>query len=185
MILLPILALSILVGLARGGRFANLERWQPRWGLLAGLALALQVGVVVLPLDNALVRALLLVSLGLLVTFVGVNHRLPGVPLLAVGLVLNLVAMAVNHGLMPVSSAALARAGQVELAGLPEGTLLEGSKDVLLQPEHARLWWLGDVISFRPPIAVVLSVGDLLVAAGGAWFLQRGLFPPGTVSRKG
>lgn len=185
MILLAVLALSLIVALARGGRFSQLEHWQPLHGWLPGLALLIQVLVVVLhPPSSGAVVALLGLSLALLLTFTILNRRLPGMTLLGLGLALNLAAIAANGGWMPVSPAALERAGLHQLAALPEGSLLQGSKDILLKAEHARLWWLGDIIPLPPPIAVVLSVGDLLAAAGGGWFWQRAMFPrPATDSK--
>ncbi|MEN6479221.1 MAG: DUF5317 domain-containing protein [Anaerolineales bacterium] len=161
------------MALIRGGRFRNLASWAPRWGYLVALALVIQVGVVYLqPESQPLIIALFALSLTLLATFVVANRRLPGMMLLGVGLALNVVAMAANGGFMPVSPGALVHAGLGSLASLPEGSLLEGSKDILIWPEHARLWWLGDVIPLPPPISVVLSIGDLVVGAGGAWYLQ-------------
>lgn len=173
MVLLVILVASALVALIRGGRFRNLALWVPQRGYLVGLALAIQIGVVYLqPRSQPLIVALFALSLTLLATFVVANYRLPGMLLLGAGLALNIVAMAVNGGFMPVSPSALAHAGLGSLASLPEGSLLEGSKDILVWPEHARLWWLGDIIPLPPPISVVLSIGDLAVGAGGAWYLQ-------------
>jgi len=177
MILLVILAASLLLALARGGRFENLQYWQPRWGFLAGLALIVQIGLVFLqPESHYLIVALLVASLASLAVFVVANRKLPGMVLLSIGLALNVIVVIANGGFMPVSPGALDRAGLQALAGLPEGTLLEGSKDVLLQSEHARLWWLGDIIPLPAPISVVLSIGDLAVAAGGAWYLQKAMF---------
>ena len=177
MILLVALAVSILLALVRGGRFDHLGLWQPKQGFLVGLALATQISLVLLHLESHhLIIALLVASLVFLAFFVAVNRRLPGMMILGVGLALNIIAMAINGGFMPVSPNALARAGLQALASLPEGSLLEGSKDILLQPEHARLWWLGDIIPLPPPISVVLSIGDLAVAAGGAWYFQKAMF---------
>ncbi len=178
MILLAALALSFIVALARGGRLSTLEHWLPVHGWLPGLALLIQVLVVALhPPASGVIVALLGTSLVLLLTFVILNLGLPGMALLGSGLALNLVAIAANGGWMPVNPGALEHAGLHALASLPQGSLLEGSKDILLEAEHARLWWLGDIIPLPPPISVVLSLGDLLVAAGGAWFWQKALFP--------
>jgi len=178
MVLLASLAVSIAVAFIRGGRLTHLEEWPPRWGGLAAAALMLQVGVVLLnPQPLWVNQALIASSIVILLAFAFVNRRLPGFSLLAVGIVANAVAMAANGGRMPVSPDALVRAGLGSLAQLPQGTLLEGSKDILLRPEDANLWWLGDVIPIPPPVSVVLSGGDLVVAAGGAWYWQRALFP--------
>ena len=137
----------------------------------------MQVGVVLLsPQPPWIGQALIIGSIVILLVFAYVNRTLPGFPLLAVGIAANALAMMVNGGRMPVSPDALLRAGLAPLAQLPQGALLEGSKDILLRSEDAHLWWLGDVIPIPPPVSVVLSGGDLAVAAGGAWYWQRALF---------
>jgi hypothetical protein len=139
--------------------------------------LALQLGVVLLsPHPLWIGKTLIVGSIVTLLVFAYVNRTLPGFPLLAVGVAVNALAMAVNGGRMPVSPDALLRAGLDPLAQLPQGSLLEGSKDILLRPENANLWWLGDIIPIPPPVSVVLSGGDLAVAAGGAWYWQQALF---------
>ena len=120
------------------------------------MALAMQMGAVLLsPRPLWIGQALIIGSIVILLVFAYVNRTLPGFSLLAAGIAANALAMAANGGRMPVSPDALLRAGLDSLAQLPQGSLLEGSKDILLRPEDAHLWWLGDVIPIPPPVSVV------------------------------
>jgi hypothetical protein len=81
-----------------------------------------------------------------------------GSGLLGAGFALNFAVIAAN-GAMPVSSAALERAGR---EGLEGGTIV---KHELMSPD-TRLDLLGDVIPIPPPGGVVLSAGDVVFLAG-------------------
>ena len=81
---------------------------------------------------------------------------------LLVGLVLNLVPIAVNHG-MPVRAAALVQVGAVD-TGAGATSLHLGSKRHLERPSD-RLVVLGDIIAV-PAAHEVVSFGDLVLAAG-------------------
>jgi len=180
-ILLASLVLSLLIGLARGGHLANVVQWCPRWGWVAVLALLMQVAAVVLANSGWISQLLLSGAIAALLVFAFANRMLPGFLLLALGIAANALAAVVNAGRVPVSPEALAQAGLGHLAQMPQGTLVEGSKDVILSHARARLWWLGDVIPIPPPLSVVLSIGDLAVAAGCAWYWQKALFARATV----
>jgi hypothetical protein len=102
----------------------------------------------------------------ILAVFLVANRRLPGMPLVALGGAMNLLAISVNGGVMPASPSALAGAG---LAVHPSGF---HSSAVLPDP---RLAFLGDVF-FIPaswPLSNVFSVGDVLIGLGVAWALHR------------
>lgn len=105
---------------------------------------------------TALVLTTLLVGL-----FLAGNARLPGVPLMAVGLLLNVVVVSVNAA-MPVSVDAAARAGISRQQ-------LRLDRDAMREPTGpgTRLAALGDVIPLAlPRWPQVVSAGDVLVAAG-------------------
>lgn len=94
------------------------------------------------------------------------NLRVAGIPLVALGLVLNAVVVARN-GAMPVSIFAAHRAG-VSILSIATGN----------DPRHTiagigSVWrWLGDIIPLPLPwVPEVASPGDLLVAAGLGEFI--------------
>jgi hypothetical protein len=61
------------------------------------------------------------------------------------------------------------------VSGVPEGVLTNST----LASAATRLALLGDVFAVpRPlPFANVFSIGDLLIAVGGAWFIARTMAP--------
>jgi hypothetical protein len=156
-----------------GGRLGRLGQSGVR---LTGLA---AVGFVVqfLPLGGlggTLARVLLWLSFLLLVVFSTVNLRRPGFGLFLLGTLLNLTVIALNGG-MPISADALVASGdRGQIAELQQG--LGGVKYHLAGPGD-RLMPLADVVVLPPPVGEVVSVGDLLVDAGLAWFLVAGMGP--------
>lgn len=121
MILLLALLFSIAISLARGGRFLWLAQVSLRLGWLAIVAFALQWSIIYAPLPRSEgllgPRTLLLMASYLLVVVVVVaNRRVPGLPLIAIGLGLNLLVMVANGGFMPVTMEAVEHAGLTHLA---------------------------------------------------------------------
>lgn len=154
---------GLAISLCSGGSARQLGRLEPnRWWLLlaAGAAQAAgRAGVIGQGTGLGLAAAC---TGGFLLS----NRTLRGLGLLATGLAANCVAVAANGGVMPVSLTALARSNQGN-AALPAGPLnAAASPGTTLRP-------LTDVIAVPLPFGSrpfgsgeVLSVGDVLVAAG-------------------
>jgi hypothetical protein len=183
-----ILLVAILFGLAAGLLFARFRRPAPHgWTVpplrkpwLAILAFLPQVVVSYLPIRGQVPDQLaalgLLCSMVLFLVFCWFNWRLSGVWLLALGLVLNLLVMALNGGFMPISPQTAGRLvpadAQNALAALASGTRF-GLKDILLPLAQTRLVWLSDRL-LPPrgfPYQVAFSLGDILIAAGAFWLM--------------
>ena len=183
MILLVAVALSVIVGLLRGGRLSRLTNVSLRYGWAALVALVVQVVIVYLPLLRSerlwgLRAFLLLGSYVLLATVVVVNRRLPGLPLVGFGLALNLLVMLANGGYMPVTLEALQQAGLAHLAqGNSDGARVLAAKDILLSRGNTRLWVLSDIFALPPPVGAVISIGDAFLASGAFVFFQRTMQP--------
>ena len=102
------------------------------------------------------------------------NLRLPGLAVIAVGAVLNLIPILTNGGFMP-SSPDVWR----ELTGVAAVPVAYYSNVVLIGPET---WFpfLGDVFVFpRPlPMATAFSLGDAVIALGAVIFLVSAMRSP-------
>ena len=184
--LLAGIVLGLIAGLAVGGRLDNLLAARLRWTLLIFAALALRLGTEAallrdVALADHLRLPLLATAYGVLVVALWANRGLPGIGLALVGTLLNATAIIVNGGLMPVWDQALAAAGLTPAQiDSPIHFVLSAQPplDFLLQAGP-----LGDVIPFSLPLAPnVFSIGDVLLAAGLAFFvfasLQREPRPP-------
>jgi hypothetical protein len=106
-----------------------------------------------------------LASYVLLGAFAWVNRRVPGVPLMAIGGALNVLAIAANGGVMPASGWALTTAGIPIGPGFHNSALLA----------HPHLLFLGDVFAIPSavPHAEVFSVGDLFLMGGAVYGIHR------------
>ena len=114
-------------------------------------------------LEGSAANLFLAASLAVLIAVAMVNRHITGVAVVGLGLLLNLVAVAVNAG-MPVRASALVHAGVVDEADLP--TLeLTGARH--LESSSDALGVLGDVLPI-PMAQEVLSFGDLIVVFGAA-----------------
>jgi hypothetical protein len=123
--------------------------------------------------SDDLAAAGLIVSLVLLLVFCWFNRRSSGVWLLALGLFLNLLVIAVNGGFMPISPQTASRLIPPETLATLENEDRFGYKDILLLPGQTRLIWLSDC--FLPPkgflYQVAFSPGDVLIAVGAFWLM--------------
>jgi hypothetical protein len=165
MILIALAGLCALSVPLAGGRLSRLADLRLRGLWLPILALALQVVIVtVAPAGNQSLHAGIHIStyvaLGL---FLGANRRLPGVPIIGAGALMNGLAIGFNGGVMPASATA------ERLAGLHPGPGFQNSAHLA----HPSLAWLGDIIPWPGPLPNILSIGDCLIYVGTAVLLHR------------
>jgi hypothetical protein len=171
LVFLLVAGAAAVAGLARGGALRGLTETAVRNRSLGLVCLGVQAFVVALPLraiwlPHGLGALLLAVALGVLLAVARANGSLAGVPLIALGLLLNLVAVVANAG-MPTSESTLARAGVAVERPLPHRP---DAKHVLAG-EGTRLGLLGDRLAVRPLRAVV-SYGTVCELAGLFLLLQ-------------
>jgi hypothetical protein len=126
-------------------------------------------------LPDWLAASSLAASLIIFLAFVWLNRRLPGMPILIIGLGLNLLVILANRGWMPISPQTANH--------LIDGNVLEvlslgsrfGQKDILLLPQDTHLEFLAD--RFLLPdwfsYKVAFSLGDILIALGIFWLLAK------------
>jgi hypothetical protein len=172
LLLVAILGVGLLLGWGLGGALRNIGHVRLHLWWLAPAGLVLQV----LPVPHGeegtgryLPFALLMLSYVLLIAVTLINWRVRGFPLILFGLLLNVVPIALNQG-MPVSGDAVRQIGG-SAASVPQE---RGGKHHLATAED-RLVFLGDVISVRAPFRQVVSVGDLAMWTGAAWFVTAAM----------
>ena len=166
-------AVGLSAGYARGGRLGRLGHLRLRAPVLAGLALAAQAGAGLAPTSSR--SSIVVVSYAMVGTWLALNLggrpralRL-GIGLLALGWLLNGVAMA-PHGGMPVSATAMEEVGFPAGYDVTDGHLYKHVGDDRDTPVD----WLGDVIPVRS-LGAVISLGDLALLAGIAVCLGAGM----------
>lgn len=164
------LVLGILVGLARGGRLGNLAELKFEWPLVAIAGLAAQLVLFSAPVAAVVGQAgpILYVASSLVVLAVVLrNRRLPGLMLIAVGAISNLVAILANGGYMPADPAALALAGLDPTTAYSNSIVTNNAAFAALTDIFAIPGWL--------PFANVFSVGDVLIGAGIVIAISAGM----------
>ncbi len=159
---LLVLAIAVIASLLRGGRFSRLAKapLEHVWLLFLGVGLQVTADVLVmaevLEPTGGLSYALLLASQLVVIAWVIFNWQLPGLVLVALGLLLNAIVMGAN-GAMPVDPDAIAALGR-------DSSELVRGKHVVMD-DDTRLPWLADIWPV-PPLRSIISVGDVVLAAG-------------------
>ncbi len=180
MILLLAVIAGLLAGLARtwhGGRPLSPLNLRLIW--LVPLAFLPQWLAFFLPatresVPDDLAAAILVNSQILLLVFVWFNRQQPGFWAMGLGLACNLLVIALNGGLMPISPDTVARlASDATSEGWQVGHRLGTGKDVVLPVAATRLWWLSDrfLLPAWFPYRAAFSAGDVLIAGGAFWLL--------------
>jgi hypothetical protein len=178
-VILVVIVVACLAGVARGGTMTNLSQLQLRsWPLVFVALVAQALGAFAatfgLPAASTLYVLGMVASAALVTVFVARNRALPGMPLIALGFVLNALVVTAN-GAMPVDQAAADRVG-ISTIGLYQGV---DAKHELADGE-TRLRPLADVIPVPLPGPLrrgsnVVSVGDVVLAAGIGVLVLNGM----------
>lgn len=171
--LLAVLVVSVVVGVLRGGKLANIsEVYAHGWALLF-VAFGLQFAATLLPDESKRVATtLILVGYVALLVAVWLNRRFPGTLLAGIGIAMNFLVITLNRG-MPVSREAMVLAGGT--ADMPLD-----AKHVLLTGDSA-LPFLADVI---PLPGSVISIGDVILGVGIGVFIEYQMRRPRPLFRK-
>ena len=173
------LLIGLIGGFAVGGRIDNLIAIRLRWPLVIFGALALRLGTeAALGRDVAIAESLrvplLAAAYGVLAVGLWANRARPGMSLALVGIGLNAAAILVNGGFMPVWEPSLTA------AGFGRADVLSPIHVILPATLDSAFFWsagpLGDVIPVPLPfLRNVLSIGDVILDAGLAFFLFAAL----------
>jgi len=172
-----VILVAVVIGYLFGGRLRNFEGLSVHWWSLAFLGLVLQAVPISTYWDlapKAVGAGALLLSYVLLLAFITVNRWIPGATVMAIGLLLNVLVVGLNGG-MPVSARAIEIAG-----GSVESLEASGSTKHHVATDDDLLPFLGDAIPIPEPVGIALSIGDVLLYGGMAWFViqvMRGRSP--------
>ncbi|MEO6797826.1 MAG: DUF5317 family protein [Candidatus Dormibacter sp.] len=164
------LAVAVLIG-GDIRRLSHIRVNRPEFlaaAFVAKVAVAL-LGTTHSPLAIATARPLNIIGAVLLLLVVWFNRQIPGAILFGVGLALNLLVIAAFGGRMPVILPHDVDPNSAMLL------LLKSGLDPLhvWLPHPQGLWFIGDIFTV-PSIAghsSLVSIGDLLMAAGIAWLI--------------
>jgi len=161
MFILYAVLIGLLAGLVLGGRPAGLGALTFRWGWLVVAGFAVQVVLFSAPVTErigSLGVPLYVGSTAVVLAALLRNMSLPGLPVVALGALSNMAAIATNGGYMPADPGALAALGRS-----PE-TVYSNSAVI----SHPALQPLTDIFALPHPIpfANVFSVGDILIGVG-------------------
>ena len=173
---MPVLGvlLGLALGLLAGGRIDNFIdirlRWLPLLVLAALARVALDVALAAGGVPDGLRLWLVVVIYLLLTAVLLANRTLPGLTAVALGTAANGIAIVANGGWMPVWQPSLAA------AGLDPNVVHSGFHTLLIGPVDASFFAHGgplvDVIPIPIPLLQsVASIGDVLMAAGLAFFV--------------
>jgi Family of unknown function (DUF5317) len=159
--LIAALVIALVAGLLRGGSLESLSQTRVRWVILLIEGLLVQLIFDIWDpagLTSGGKLAVLLISNLSVLAFLLLNKEIPGMILIAFGLLLNTVVITANQA-MPVSASA------ADTAGIEAPT--ESTDDLKheLLDDDTTLGFLGDVIPV-PGVGEVLSVGDIVLALG-------------------
>ena len=178
-----ILWLGLGIGLVIG---VGLSKWRGRpyhpptlnhiWLVFLGFLpqfLAIYLGRTHVTIPDWLAALSVVTSQFILLIFAWLNRHLPGMPILIIGLVLNMAVIIMNGGFMPINPVTAERlVGPERIASFKVGGRI-GYKDILLPTTQTRLEWLSD--RFLPPLGfpyqVAFSLGDIFIAFGAFWIL--------------
>jgi hypothetical protein len=171
-----VIAAALAVAVLIGGDVRRLSQLRIRHIELLLAAFAVKVAVAVLGTTHSstavtAARPLNIIGAILLLAVVWFNRRIPGAILFGVGLSLNLIVIASFGGRMPVLLPRDIDPNSVVVAALRGG--LDPLHVALAHPQG--LWFIGDIFAI-PGFgghASLVSVGDVLMAAGVAWLIIR------------
>jgi hypothetical protein len=185
-IFFAVIALALAVAVVIGGDVRRLSSLRVRHFELLLVAFAAKVSVALLGTSHSLTalgvaRPLNVIGAALLLAVAWLNRRIPGALIFGAGICSNLVVILSFGGRMPV----LLPTGFVPTPGGSMPLLRAGLDPLhvlLSQPQG--LWFLGDVFAIGGIFGrtSLVSIGDLLMAAGVAYLIIRWSHQPRPVA---
>ncbi|MBF7082439.1 DUF5317 domain-containing protein [Desulfallas sp. Bu1-1] len=176
MFFLIIVIVVALIVIISGGKLENLKYCSFKCSWLVLIAVTLKIISIsnlyqVVGLSHNIIPYLRVLSLLMVVLFVGFNYSLRGVPLVGLGLICNALVIILNGGNMPINAkfAHLTSTGD-ELKLLESG--LPVNSFVLTSPD-TKLAILSDIFLMPEwvPMTRLFSIGDVLITIGAIIFV--------------
>lgn len=168
--------LAIVIALLRGGSLLHFGALRVRWLPLIIATFGFQY-LIFAPFVNPLLppwatMLLYILSMALLVVWVAANRHIPGMLIMAAGLLMNFAAIAANGGHMPVSSASVRYSGSISRYEASPNHVVNNSA---VMDEGVHLWLLTDILAVpkEVPFANVYSIGDVLLTVGAGLLCYR------------
>jgi hypothetical protein len=161
-ILYAVLA-GLVIGLVSGGSVARLGELRFSWAPLIVGGMIVQLLLFSTSLGDALgaaAPAVYVASNVAVLVAVWKNRAIPGLLVVLVGGIANLLAICANGGYMPVSHDALVALGRASSQGYVNARSVDGALLGPLTDMFAMPGWL--------PMANIFSVGDVLIGVGAA-----------------
>ena len=172
MILVYMIALSVVLGYARGGRLKNyLEN--PLRGVFLPIA-AFMIESALPILGAKLLAPAVIAEYALLLLFVYMNRKLKPFWLIAAGVAMNALVIFANGFRMPVTPVVQDPVFARFVQMIKTGDLIE----YVLVGWDAPLWFLGDTIPITRVVPGVASIGDMTLAVGLFLLIQLFMKPP-------
>ncbi|MDZ4717596.1 MAG: DUF5317 family protein [Roseiflexaceae bacterium] len=174
MLMLLVMIAFLVVGLVRGGSLDHLADVSLHWKPLAVAGLVLQLFIFTPfrnePLITSAIPHLYVLSMAILAVWVFANWQIPGILLMAAGLLMNMAAIAANGGYMPVAPEIAWISGHFRAVATDGSAIINNSRAM---SGDIRLWILTDILPVPAsiPFANVFSIGDVLLALGAGLFL--------------
>lgn len=181
--LLSAILIGLVLGAVAGGQLPRLADLRLHWIWLLGAALAVRLlaGLSITTGQGAPEFAEawgLALTYGLIVVWLYRNWRVPGLQVAAIGVTLNIIAVLLHAGKMPVFEGSLLAAGltPADLVGDPFHILLAADSTA----EFVRQGGIfGDVLPIPIPVLRdVISVGDVLLWVGIVWAISAAMTRP-------
>jgi hypothetical protein len=172
MILIYMIALSVVIGYARGGRLKHYLENPLRGVFLPVAAFMIEAALPIL--GAKLLAASVIVEYSLLFAFLFLNRRQKPVWVMAAGVAMNALVIFANGFRMPVTPVVQDPVFARFVQMVQSGDLIE----YVLVGWDAPLWFLGDTIPITRVVPGIASVGDLAMAVGLFWLIQLFMKPP-------
>ncbi|NSW91694.1 MAG: DUF5317 domain-containing protein [Firmicutes bacterium] len=184
MFILYAVILGIIIGYLVGGKvkFIVQKPLKHIWLAISGFLIQILIfsNITGFQFEKTTMVILYGISYILILSFVFINRKVPGIMLIGIGIILNATVIFLNGGHMPASIESLEKTSigkQAEI--LRQGSTTNNSQTIT---EDTLLPWLGDIfyIPSWMPFSNVFSIGDVLIAVGVCVYLILGMKPAST-----